>query len=449
MSRYLARAIAAFVAIILVVLIVPIALLSTRLARSELRERADRQAAVIATAVTSVNATASDDTVARIVRMAQLPGERTVIADTNGTVLEDSDPTRPPPPLPDLDAVLRGEPLPDGPDGGPRAAAAIVGDDATVAGLVTVTMSPDLIADRTRDVGVALLAIGAAVVAAAAGFGAFLARSLVRPVEELDIQAGALAAGDLKARVKVPSGPAELRRLGESFNDMASQLDAMVSSQRAFVSDAAHQLRTPLTVLRLRLEALEDRSPDDDVVALAAEVSRMRRMIDDLLALTRLERRQASTVISLLGAVVREHCELWSALADEHGLVLRTRVTGDGPPARVLPGAVEHVLDNFLENAVRVAPAGSEVVVTVAREGASAVVRVADRGPGLSDEERHRAFDRFWRGSNAAADGGTGLGLAIVARLVAASGGHARLENRAGGGTIAIAEFPLGDEPPD
>lgn len=439
MSRYLSRAVAAFVAVVLLTLIVPIALLSSRLAHAELRERADRRAAVVAAAITAVGVDRSDTTVARI---PDEPGTRTLFVDTRGRVVADSRPGRRVPVLPELPAVVRGEPLTDD-AGGVRAAAPVVGGRGGIVGAVIVVLSSTAIVDRTRTIGLALLAIGGVVIATAAAFGAYLARSLVRPVEQLDAQAEALAAGDLAARATVPAGPDELRRLAESFNDMSSRLAAMVRSQRAFTSDAAHQLRTPLTVLRLRLEALQDREPDDtDVTVAAAEVGRLQHLVDDLLALARLERGETPTRATPLGAVVREHCDLWSALAEDHGVILRSRVAGDGPVARAVPGAVEQIIDNFLENAIRVAPAGSDVVVSAALQDGRAVVRVTDRGPGLRDEDRERAFDRFWRGPDATADGGTGLGLAIVGRLVAASGGEARLDARPGGGTIAVAAFP-------
>lgn len=445
MSRYLSRGIAAFVAVVLVTLIVPISVLSSRLARTELRDRAERRVALVAAAVTAFGI---DGVNTAMGQLSDDADARTLLVAADGAVLADSDPGIPSPVLPDLASVARGELLPDDPDGRIRAAAPVAVRGDPTGAMVLVVLSAESVAERQRVVGVVLIAIGAAIVAAAAGLGAVLARSLVRPVEHLDAQAGALASGDLDARATVPRRPPELRRLAEAFNEMSSRLDTVITSQRAFTSDAAHQLRSPLTVLRLRLEAIEDRAPDDaDVAVATAEVHRLQHLIDDLLALARLDRGQQEATVVPLGSVVRRHCDLWSASAEEHGVVLRTRISGDGPLARTVPGGVEQVLDGFLENAMRVAPPGSDVVVNVARQADEAVVQVADRGPGLSEQHRRQAFDRLWRDPDAAADGGTGLGLAIVARIVAASGGRARLDARPGGGTTAVATFPVVDEP--
>jgi two-component system OmpR family sensor kinase len=440
-SRYLARAIAAFVAVVLAVLIVPIALLSTRLARTELRERADREATVVAAALTATGIERPDAAAARLTEDQHV---RTIVLDANGDLVADTAPSQPVPPLPPMTAIVAGAPLSATSAGAVRAAAPIVGGGGEVVGAAVVVISPTLVLERTRVVGLVLAGVGVVIVATAAGFGSLLARSLVRPVEQLDAQALALATGELTARVAVPARPPELHRLATSFNDMARRLDAVVTAQRTFTSDAAHQLRTPLTVLRLRLESLEDRAPDDvDVVAATREVGRLQRLIDDLLTLTRLERgTDTPTTIVSLASVVREHCETWSALIEDHGVTLRTRCPRDGLHIRALPGADEQVLDNYLENALRVAPAGSAIDLSLVHRDGWAEVRVADRGPGLDDQDRAQAFDRFWSGSQSTADGGTGLGLAIVARLVTASGGHARLDPRTGGGIVAVAAFP-------
>jgi signal transduction histidine kinase len=445
-SRYLSRAIAAFVALVLIAFIVPIALLSSRLAQTELQERADRHATALATIISGFGIKQVDDaTLAAQTRV----GERAVLIETTGRVVANSAPDEPLPALPDLAAVLQGDPMSVAVSGGVVAAAPVPGAAEAVSGAAVVMLPSDAASARTRGVGLVLLGIGIAVVLAAWAFGALLARSLVRPVEQLDDQAAALAAGDLSARVDAVQRPAELTRLAVTFNDMATRLQSLMQSQHAFISDAAHQLRTPLTALRLRLDALDDRTPDDaDVTVALREAGRLHRFVEELLTLTRLEHAPGGTVAVDLGAAVAERCELWTALAEEGGVRLQARTADKGPRVRALPGAVEQVLDNFLENALRVAPPASDIVIGADRQGSFAALQVADRGPGLAPEQRERAFDRFWRGPDATGQGGTGLGLAIVARLVAASGGQARLDARPGGGTVAVATFPADDEPP-
>ena len=445
MSRYLSRAVAAFVALVLVAFIVPIALLSSRLAQAELQERADRHAAALAAVVSGSGVEQIDD--ATLAEQARA-GDRALLVDTAGRVVADSAPDGPLPELPDLAAVLRGDPTSVAVPGGVVAATPVGGVGEAVRGAAVVMLPADAADARTRGIGLALLSIGIAVVLAAAAFGAVLARSLVRPVEQLDEQAAALAAGDLSARVDVAQRPPELRRLALTFNDMAGRLQSLVQSQRAFVSDAAHQLRTPLTALRLRLDTLDDRLPgDDDVTVALREADRLHRLVQELLVLTRLENPTDGPVAVDLAAAVAERCELWTALAEECDVRLQARTDPTAPLATAVPGTVEQVLDNYLENALRVAPPDTDIVISAGRNGALAEIRVADRGPGLTPEQRARAFDRFWRGPEATDDGGTGLGLAIIARLVAASGGQAHLEAHAGGGTVAVATLPAVDPP--
>jgi signal transduction histidine kinase len=445
-SRYLSRAVATFVALVLVAFIVPIALLSSRLAQAELQERADRHAAALAAVVSGFGIEQVDDTT--LAAQARV-GERALLTDPTGRVVADSAPDEPRPALPDFAAVLRGNPMSAATESGVVAAAPVPGAGEAVNGAAVVVLTADAANARARGVGLTLLVIGIAVVLAAWAFGALLARSLVRPVEQLDDQAAALAAGDLSARVDVMERPAELRRLAVTFNDMATRLQALVQLQRAFVSDAAHQLRTPLTALRLRLEALEDQVPNDaDVTVALREAGRLRRLVEELLTLTRLEHAAPGTIAVDLGAVIAERCELWTALAEERGVRVRGRTTGEGPLARAVPGAVEQVLDNYLDNALRVAPPESDIVITTGSQGGFVELRVADCGPGLTPDQRARAFDRFWRGPDPTGGGGTGLGLAIVARLVEIGGGQVHLDARHGGGTVAVATFPAVDEPP-
>jgi signal transduction histidine kinase len=444
-SRYLSRAVAAFVALLLVAFIMPIALLSSRLAHAELQERADRHAAALAAVAGGVGVAQVDDATLAAQTRA---GERALLTDAAGRIIADSARDAARPRLPGLAAVLRGDAVSIATETSVVAAAPIpgTGDDAA-SGAAVVVLPSNTATAHTRGVGVTLLVIGIAVVLAAWGFGALLARSLVRPVEQLDQQAAALAAGDLSARVDVIERPAELQRLAVTFNDMAGRLQSLVQAQHAFVSDAAHQLRTPLTALRLRLEALDDRAPDDaDVTVALREAGRLRRLVEELLTLTRLDHAAPHPVAVDLGAVIAERTELWTALAEEHGVHLQARIAGHGPRARAVPGAVEQVLDNYLENALRVAPPESDIVISVGTRDGIAELAVADRGLELTADQRARAFDRFWRGPDPTGGGGTGLGLAIVARLVAASGGQARLDARPGGGTIAVATFPV-DEP--
>jgi signal transduction histidine kinase len=246
-------------------------------------------------------------------------------------------------------------------------------------------------------------------------------------VRELEGVADRLAAGDLDARARVDPGPPEVRALSESVNEMATRLGVLVGAQRAFVANASHELRTPLTALRLHLENLQ-REPDPDpgaIDAAAAEATRLARLVDGLLDLARTEGTSQERTTVDVAAEARERVDTWTPLAEEQAVRLRVETNGQAP-AQVVSDAVTQVLDNLLANALDVAPADSEIVVRVRTDASHVELHVIDAGPGLSDTDRERAFDRFWRGRDAT-PGGSGLGLAIVAQLVAASGGDATL----------------------
>jgi signal transduction histidine kinase len=277
-----------------------------------------------------------------------------------------------------------------------------------------------------------LIAIGAAI---------WLADVVSRRLRQLHAATEQLASGNLSARVAaIDGGAPELRALETAFNTMASRLQTLVESQQAFASDASHQLRTPLTALRLRLEntaaVLDDphataESIDDAV----NEVQRLQLLVDGLLALARLEGAATARASIDVDAVIAERVELWTPLAIERDVTLETSVT-HGLRVEAVPNALEQILDSYLDNALEVAPTGSTVTLLTVVHESSVEFHVVDEGRGLVEPERHRAFDRFWRGH---ADGnGTGLGLAIAARLAQVSGGTVRLDANVPSGIDAV-----------
>jgi signal transduction histidine kinase len=271
-----------------------------------------------------------------------------------------------------------------------------------------------------------------------------LARSISRPLAELDAGAARLGDGDLSVRVEVPDDPPELRRLAASFNATAARLESLLASQRSFVADASHQLRSPLAALRLRLENVEadgaDHHPEDLEGALA-EVRRLTALVDSLLVLTRAEDAPAPTVAVPLSPLVEARLDTWHAVAEEKHVELDAEVAAGA--VRSEPGRLEQVLDNLLSNALEAAPRGTVVRVATRPVGARIELAVRDAGPGMSAEQRARAFDRFWRAPSARRhDGGFGLGLSIVRRLVVADGGEVRLEDAPEGGLAVVVSLP-------
>jgi signal transduction histidine kinase len=222
--------------------------------------------------------------------------------------------------------------------------------------------------------------------------------------------------------------------VARSLNETAAKLEALLRSQEAFVADASHQLRTPLTALRLRLENLE--AGGADVEAALAEVERLAKLVDDLLALARADANESPAVVLPVSEVVEARVAAWSPLAAERGVRLAAR--GDSATrARGSRDRLEQVLDNLLANALDASPAGSAVEIRADRRDGWIELHVVDHGPGLTPDEREHAFARFWRGTS----GGSGLGLAIVKRLVEVDGGEVELREAVGGGVDAVVRL--------
>jgi two-component system, OmpR family, sensor kinase len=272
--------------------------------------------------------------------------------------------------------------------------------------------------------------------------GAVVAQRIARPIRRLDRAARRVAAGELDTSVAV-EGSAEQRSLARTFNEMTQRIGRLLRSQQDFVADASHQLRTPLTGLRLRLEALLDRFRGRDPAAeeLGAaldEVDRLALIVDELLILSRAgEHDLPAESVDLQDAAVRAVERLRRAASDRSiGLeVLPAELPVQAWCARQ---DLDRSIDALLENAVRYSPLGS----TVAIEVAPGRIEILDRGPGLAAGEEEAIFERFSRGSaGRAGSTGTGLGLPIAREMVRQWGGEVALYAREGGGTRAAIEF--------
>jgi signal transduction histidine kinase len=388
-------------------------------------------------------------------------GGRVVVVDEHGRLITDSDATQSGPrnfsSRPEFAAALRGEEVSgtrhsDTLDETLRYFAVPIVNANTPAGALRVTYPTSFADARIRRAWTILAAGGVVILGIVFLVSLRLARQVTKPLDELERAAGELGAGNLGARAPTADGPPEIRALAESFNGTAARLEELVTSQQAFVADASHQLRTPLAALRLRLENLEGELADapesarDDVGGALTEVARLSRLVDGLLELARAERSAGPAASIDLGELVRGRVEAWSALAAERNVDLVEEMA-DGLSVRTTPGRLEQVLDNLLSNALDVAPAGTRVRVNGRMIAGRVELAVLDAGPGMTVEQRGRAFDRFWRPVGADRDGGSGLGLAIVKRLVTADGGSVALEAAPGGGLAAVVTLRPAPEP--
>lgn len=282
-------------------------------------------------------------------------------------------------------------------------------------------------------------ALAVLVLAAAAAIGAYAARRITAPLRELNAMASKFSDGDLTARSPV-TGPPETQTLARTLNQGAERLDTLVASQRIFVADASHQLRTPLTALRLSLDNIADGVDDEfvreDVEQATAEVVRMSRLVNGLLVLARAEAKVTAAEPLPLREIVEERLTVWRPAADERGvtIALRGSVVDDRPSVLASPGHLDQVLDNVLSNALEVSPDGGRITVEVESRADTVVLSVLDEGPGMPDADKSRAFDRFWRGQGLTGRSGSGLGLAVVKQLVTDDGGTVALADAPGAG---------------
>jgi signal transduction histidine kinase len=444
----------AFVLVLVVVALeVPLALTVRERIESDVESHAAGQAQLIA--ASSAGALEDEDALSRIVESAAEDlGGRVIVVDDRGRLIADSAgeglEDEPYGDRPEIRAALAGETSQGGRHSSTlgedllyTAVPVLVGGEAE--GAVRITQSLEAMHDRIRRDVLGLVAIGGLTILLGLAFAAVLAGSLSEPLRALARAARRVGGGELDTRAEV-AGPSEQREVAYAFNEMATRLEQAFAAQREFVANASHQLRTPLTGLRLRLEAASLRTDDPDLAeeleAAQGELDRLARLLSGLLTLAREETRP-----SRIGSVDLEGCveaavERWRPQAEIRGQQLLA--TGPGSlAAAASPEDIAIVLDNLLENALAYSPPGSEVGLQWGSDGTEAWIAVLDEGPGLEPGEEERVFERFARGSTSRSrPHGTGLGLAIVAALARRWGGSATIATRAEGGAIAEIRLP-------
>ncbi|MFI1284222.1 ATP-binding protein [Streptomyces sp. NPDC020858] len=303
-----------------------------------------------------------------------------------------------------------------------------VGRDERVSGAVLMAV-PTEAARRDVTVRWSLIAAGAvAAFAAAALVAAGIARWLMRPVLDLDRTVERLTAGRLQARAVSDTGPPELRRLRQHFNTMAQAMSDSIGRQRDFVADASHQLRNPLATLVLQLENVEPHLVPGPGLAehtrALEEAERLEELLDGLLALARVESGTVELTDQDVTRAVRDRVTAWTPVFRAAGLELTASGLPQDLRARALPDAAGRILDALLDNAVKFVPRGGHVEVRAVRgTDGSVIVRVADDGPGVPEEQRGLLLRRFARAPEHQNVRGSGLGLAIADEIARISGG--------------------------
>lgn len=380
---------------------------------------------------------------------ASATGARVVIVDADRRLVSDSDDSgldrlfdRP-----EVDAALAGQLASDvrtsqtlGADLRYVAAPVIQGQ-STVA-VVRLSLPENQLDARIQQTEWWLVTFGVAVIAGAALVAWMVARSIAAPLDRLATIASALP-DDLTLRAAESDGPSEVRAVAHALNATAVRLSGLVERTERVAADASHHLKTPLTGVRLRLEAIEDITDEDEVreqaISATAEVDRLSRRIDQVLALARSDAGAHAGDAADASAVAEDRIVAASVVAVERGLQIDARIE-DGVYVGAGVGNLARVIDELLGNAF--AYARSVVRISLSQQAGKASLIVEDDGPGLPQAEREAVFERFRRGSSAV-HGGSGLGLALVRESAHACGGEAWADPSDLGGLAVHTTWPI------
>ncbi|WP_339488319.1 ATP-binding protein [Pseudomonas rhizophila] len=276
----------------------------------------------------------------------------------------------------------------------------------------------------------------AAVIWLAIGWG-------LKPLVDMAAKLRARHPGSLEPLQLVPL-PSELEPMQAALNRVLAQIQELMGRERRFIADAAHEMRTPLAVLRVHaqnlMEAGSEQSRRESLQHLIVGVDRTTRLVNQLLTMARLEPQAgvpAPAVIDL-PATVRESLVQMTPWLLSKGLELVLDVSDDIDPVRIDPVSIDIALNNLVTNAANFSPPNGLITVRLARQGDHYELAVEDQGPGIDEAERDRLFERFYSRGN---DQGAGLGLTIVRTIANRLGGQVRLENRPEGGLRATLQM--------
>ena len=431
---------------------VPLAINLSARVRAEVRTQAQSQADLIAATAADLLGATQRPELSTLARTAatSLRG-RILIVNRSGRVLVDSAGTaqvgRSYESRPEIAAALRGRQIQvqrNSKTLGKEilATAAPIIRAGRPVGAVRVTQSITAVNSAVGHAQLGLALIGFIVLALGLLAGAVIAAQVGRPIRRLEQVARRVARGNLDARAEL-EGSREQRSLAGSFNDMTERISSLLGAQSAFVADASHQLRTPLTGLRLRLE--EARASDVGPSATAQldgaidEVDRLARTVDELLTLSAAGERQLQGTEVDLRDVAQSASARWEPAAKARGIRLVSSSPRQSGTVWVARADVDRALDCLVENAINYSPPGTAIELY----GGPVEIEVRDRGPGIPANEREDVFHRFHRGrAGRAGAPGSGLGLSIARELARAWDGDIVLADRESGGLVARLELP-------
>ena len=325
----------------------------------------------------------------------------------------------------------------------------LVGSWGTIGALVYVSRIQKMM-DSVAQVQTQLNSVFVIIAVAALILALFLSRVLTNPITDLSRTMRRMGEGDLSVRVP-EKGSGELRQLAENYNTMAAQLEKMDQSRNQFVSNASHELKTPLATMKIMLETViyQPEMPEElraeFMQDMNHEIDRLTGIITDLLTLTKMDNRQDAlkTEDVDMTALTEEILRLLRPVAERRRQTLESRVT----PGIIMTGdrtKLNQILYNLIDNAMKYTQDGGTVRVTLDEAGENLIWRVKDNGIGIPKADQEHIFDRFYRVDKARSreTGGTGLGLSIVRQLVKMHGGNISVASKPGQGSCFTVTLP-------
>ena len=329
-------------------------------------------------------------------------------------------------------------------------ASGIYGEEGLEGVLVYISRVQEIY-ESLREIQTKILLWLIVVAAAVMLVNVFVLRTITRPISELNEGISRMSRGDLSARVNV-RGKNEFAGLAAAFNSMSERLEQLDKSRSQFVSNASHELKTPLSTMKILIETLLYQDPIDPGMTreflgdVNKEIDRLNRIVSDLLTLVNIDSGAMQLKLDEVDitALMQEQVKRLAPLARENGIELE----GTGRDALTVTGdsvKLQQVIYNVIDNAIKYTPRGGEVHCAASRSGRMAVIRIADTGEGIPAEDLPHIFDRFYRVDKARSreTGGTGLGLSIVKQIVLLHGGSITPESTLGKGTTFTIQLPL------
>ena len=323
--------------------------------------------------------------------------------------------------------------------------------DGEIAGVAVYISAVQEIYENLHSIQLKILTWMIVVAALVLILSMFVMRTITRPIGELNEGINKMTGGDLSARVNV-RGKNEFSDLAAAFNSMSEKIEALDKTRSQFVSNASHELKTPLSTMKILIETLVYQDPMDPAMAkdflndINKEIDRLNRIVSDLLTLVNIDSggMRLNLADLSLNALLDEQVKRLLPLARENGieinLEMKEELTISGDSVKL-----QQVIYNVIDNAIKYTPRGGEVETTLSRSGKKAVIRISDTGIGIPSNDLPHIFDRFYRVDKARsrATGGTGLGLSIVKQTVQQHGGNITASSTEGKGTTFEIELPL------